>query len=839
MAASTTKNPITTPPTLQPGRKKNKIIVVMGATEPENPALLSISPPVYQENGKSKRVHRHHRLLQPSPSSLHSSSPPSHLLQSRVCLCLHVCHPSSCLSPCTNTFQLQKRSFFFCDTLYFTVYLVLAFMWVASQSFHMRPVHRKEYPENLEKIMKPSDFPALDVFICTADPYKEPPINVVNTALSVMAYDYPTEKVSVYVSDDGGSALTLFAFMEAAKFASHWLPFCREKNITVRSPEVYFGTSNHSWCSETEKIKVKYSFSTVVFLLFNSVINYKSCPTMIFLSFKRKHTTWDRYVRVVKETDLKPDALRPRRVEHVVETGNVSNEYVSGDEEREAFSKWTDGFTRQDHPTVIQVFLENIKDRDITGHLLPNLIYVSRQKSKTSRHNFKAGALNTLLRVSAVMTNAPIVLTLDCDMYSNDPKTPLRVLCYVCDSAAQSDLSYVQFPQCFRGLNKNDIYASEIKRVFEINPLGMDGLKGPDYLGTGTFFCRRAFFGDPSTFMSPEIPQLHPNHAVDKPLKSPSILSLAHQVAGCNYENQTNWGCKMGFRYGSLVEDYYTGYWMHCDGWRSIFCHPERPAFYGDAPIALVDLINQNKRCVIGLLEVAFSKYSTLTFGIHRIGLMGLSYAHYSCWPFWAIPITVYAFLPQLALLKGVSIFPKVSEPWFLLYLFLFIGAYAKEYLEFILEGSTFRKWWNDQRIWMIRGLTCFLFGSIEYLLQSFGISAPGFNVTSKVLDDEQSKRYEQEIFEFGVPSPMFVTLATSAIINLFSFFKGFLDIMSGNNMEGLFLQMFLAGFLMVNCLPVYEAMFLRSDKGKMPTKITLISTFLAGALYAAASHIF
>ncbi|KAJ0104749.1 hypothetical protein Patl1_17489 [Pistacia atlantica] len=668
--------------------------------------------------------------------------------------------------------------------------LVLAFMWVASQSFHMRPVHRKEYPENLEKIMKPSDFPALDVFICTADPYKEPPINVVNTALSVMAYDYPTEKVSVYVSDDGGSALTLFAFMEAAKFASHWLPFCREKNIMVRSPEVYFSTSNHSWCSETEKIKALYE-------------SMKS------------------------------------RVEHVVETGNVSDEYVSGDEEREAFSKWTDGFTRQDHPTVIQVFLENIKDRDITGHLLPNLIYVSRQKSKTSRHNFKAGALNTLLRVSAVMTNAPIVLTLDCDMYSNDPKTPLRVLCYVCDSAARSDLSYVQFPQCFRGLNKNDIYASEIKRVFEINPLGMDGLKGPDYLGTGTFFCRRAFFGDPSTFMSPEIPQLHPNHAVDKPLKSPSILSLAHQVAGCNYENQTNWGSKMGFRYGSLVEDYYTGYWMHCEGWRSIYCHPERPAFYGDAPIALVDLINQYKRWVIGLLEVTFSKYSTLTFGIRRIGLMGLSYTHYSCWPFWAIPITVYAFLPQLALLKGVSIFPKVSEPWFLLYSFLFIGAYAKEWLEFILEGSTFRKWWNDQRIWMIRGLTCFLFGSIEYLLQSFGISASGFNVTSKVLDDEQSKRYEQEIFEFGVPSPMFVTLATSAIINLFSFFKGFLDIISGNNMEGLFLQMFLAGFLMVNCLPVYEAMFLRSDKGKMPTKITLISTFLAGALYAAASLIF
>ncbi|XP_044476558.1 cellulose synthase-like protein G2 [Mangifera indica] len=668
--------------------------------------------------------------------------------------------------------------------------LVLAFMWVTSQSFHVRPVHRKEYPENLEKVMKPSDFPALDVFVCTADPYKEPPINVVNTALSVMAYDYPTEKLSVYVSDDGGSALTLFAFMEAAKFASHWLPFCREKNIMVRSPEVYFSTSNNCWCSETEKIKALYE-------------------SMKF------------------------------RVEHVVETGKVTDDYINGEEERQAFNKWTDGFTRQDHPTVIQVLSENKKDRDITGHLLPNLIYVSREKSKTSRHNFKAGALNTLLRVSAVMTNAPVVLTLDCDMYSNDPKTPLRVLCYVCDSATRSDLAFVQFPQRFRGLNKNDIYASEIKRLFEINFLGFDGLRGPNYVGTGAYFLRRAFFGDPSTFMSPEIPQLHPNYAVDKPIKSPSILSLAHHVAGCNYEKQTNWGSKMGFRYGSLVEDYYTGYRLHCEGWRSIFCHPERPAFYGDAPIALVDLINQHKRWAIGLLEVAFSRLSTLTFGIRRIGLMGLPYAHYSCWPFWSIPVTVYAFLPQLALLKGISLFPKVSEPWFLLYLFLFIGAYAKDCLEFILEGATFRKWWNDQRIWMIRGLTCFLFGFVEYLLQSFGISALGFNVTSKVLDDEQSKRYEQEIFEFGVPSPMFVSLATAAMANFFSFFKGFLDIISGNNMEGLFLQMFLAGFAMVNCLPIYEAMFLRDDKGKMPTRITLISIFLAGTLYAAAFLLF
>ena len=138
---------------------------------------------------------------------------------------------------------------------------VLAFMWATAQAFRMNPLRRREFPANLKELLeKDSDFPALDVFICTADPYKEPPMNVVNTALSVMAYDYPISKISVYVSDDGGSALTLFAFMEAARFAAAWLPFCRKNDVVDRNPDVFF-TSNYHLNSETEEIKVwKYIF---------------------------------------------------------------------------------------------------------------------------------------------------------------------------------------------------------------------------------------------------------------------------------------------------------------------------------------------------------------------------------------------------------------------------------------------------------------------------------------------------------------------------------------------------------------------------------------------------
>ncbi|KAM3396583.1 hypothetical protein P3S68_000095 [Capsicum galapagoense] len=650
--------------------------------------------------------------------------------------------------------------------------LILAFMWSTTQSFRMRPITRKQLPEKIKKYSN-NNLPALDIFICTADPYKEPPLNVVNTALSVMAYDYyPIEKLSVYVSDDGGSELTLFAFMEAAKFAVYWLPFCRENNIIERCPDAYF-SSSYSKNSEIEKIKLM----------------YESMKT---------------------------------RIENVIERGRVDEDYINNDEELQAFTKfWTAGFTRHNHPSIIQVLLESGKDKDITGHGMPNLIYLSREKNKSSPHHFKAGALNALLRVSGIMTNAPIILTLDCDMYSNDPSTPQRALCYFLDQTLWPKLAYVQFPQRFHGLNEVDIYASEIKGLFHTNPVGMDGLCGPNYVGTGCFFRRRAFFGCPSSFEQPEIPELFPDHVVNKHIQAHEISRQAHYVASCNYEDESTWGSKMGFRYGSLVEDYYTGYRLQCEGWKSIFCYPKRPAFLGDIPISLYEVVSQNKRWSVGLLEVAFSKYSPLTFGVRSMGfLMAHCYAHYAFWPIWSIPITLYAFIPQLTLLNGVTIFPKVSDPWFFLYVFMFLGAYGQDCLVFTSYQGTFRRWWSDQRMWMIRGLSSYLFGTIEYLTKHLGISTQGFNVTSKVVDDDQGKRYHQGVFEFGLVSPMFVTLATASIINLVAFLTSIAQIFKGDqSLDGLFIQMFIAGFVVINCLPIYEGMVLRSDKGRMPTK--------------------
>lgn len=110
-------------------------------------------------------------------------------------------------------------------------------LWIFTQAFRWRPVARTVFPENL-----PADveLPGVDVFICTADPTKEPTIEVMNTVLSAMALDYPSDKLSVYLSDDGGASSTLYAIKEACLFAKSWLPFCREYGIKTRCPEAYF-----------------------------------------------------------------------------------------------------------------------------------------------------------------------------------------------------------------------------------------------------------------------------------------------------------------------------------------------------------------------------------------------------------------------------------------------------------------------------------------------------------------------------------------------------------------------------------------------------------------------
>ena len=91
-----------------------------------------------------------------------------------------------------------------------------------------------------EKEGKPSELSPVDVFVSTVDPLKEPPLITANTVLSILAVDYPVDKVACYVSDDGAAMLTFEALSETAEFARKWVPFCKKYCIEPRAPEWYF-----------------------------------------------------------------------------------------------------------------------------------------------------------------------------------------------------------------------------------------------------------------------------------------------------------------------------------------------------------------------------------------------------------------------------------------------------------------------------------------------------------------------------------------------------------------------------------------------------------------------
>lgn len=94
--------------------------------------------------------------------------------------------------------------------------------------------------DRFDKEGQQSQLAPVDFFVSTVDPMKEPPLVTANTVLSILAVDYPVDKVSCYVSDDGAAMLTFEALSETSEFAKKWVPFCKRYSLEPRAPEWYF-----------------------------------------------------------------------------------------------------------------------------------------------------------------------------------------------------------------------------------------------------------------------------------------------------------------------------------------------------------------------------------------------------------------------------------------------------------------------------------------------------------------------------------------------------------------------------------------------------------------------
>ncbi|XVF56874.1 hypothetical protein PTKIN_Ptkin06aG0155300 [Pterospermum kingtungense] len=670
----------------------------------------------------------------------------------------------------------------FLAELWFTFYFFITVI------VRWNPVYRYTFKDRLSSRYSKEALPKVDIFVCTADPGMEPPIMVINTVLSVMAYDYPPEKLSVYLSDDGGSDLTFYALLEAARFSQVWLPLCRKLKVEPRSPEAYFATT-------PEPVD-------------NSVMAQE------WLHIKKSYE------------DMKT------RIEIITKVGKIP---ADRRKEHKGFYDWDFVSSRHDHQTILQILIDgrDPKAMDIEGKPLPTLVYLAREKRPQYHHNFKAGALNALIRVSSNISNAPFILNVDCDMYSNNSEAIRDALCFLLDEEKGHEIAFVQFPQNFGNLTKNDIYGSSLRVIMEIELPGYDGNGGPCYVGTGCVHRRETLCGlKYSKEFKVEWRAMETDHRRSK--ESTSVLEEnCKALASCTCEEGTQWGNQVGLKYGCAVEDILTGLSIHSRGWRSVYFYPERKAFVGAVPTTLLQSLVQFKRWAEGDLQVFLSDHCPFIYGRQGMSLkLQLSYCIYLLWALNCFATLYYVIAPSFCLLKGISLFPKMSSSWCLPFLYVIFFSRAHSLVEFLMSGGTIRGWLNEQRMWLFRYTTSSFFATIDNILKLCGYSKSAFVITAKVADDNVYQRYKQEVMEFGATSPMFTILATLALFNLFSFIGGTKKVA----LDDVHIEVFgLYGFQILLCcilvflnLPIYQGMFFRKDSGKMPASVTYQSLTFA-----------
>jgi len=108
------------------------------------------------------------------------------------------------------------------------------------------------------------------------------------------------------------------------------------------------------------------------------------------------------------------------------------------------------------------------KTLDFTGVdiRVPMFAYVSREKRPGYDHNKKAGAMNAMVRASAILSNGPFILNLDCDHYFFNSLALREGMCFMMDRGGDR-VCYIQFPQRFEGIDPSDRYANHNTVFFD------------------------------------------------------------------------------------------------------------------------------------------------------------------------------------------------------------------------------------------------------------------------------------------------------------------------------------------------------------------------------------
>ncbi|KAM1008395.1 hypothetical protein ACFX13_004912 [Malus domestica] len=732
-----------------------------------------------------------------------------------------------------------------------------AFSWVLDQFPKWSPVNRTTFTDRLsarfEREGELSELAAVDFFVSTVDPLKEPPLITANTVLSILAVDYPVDKVSCYVSDDGAAMLTFESLAETSEFATKWVPFCKKFSIEPRAPEFYFSQK-----IDYLKDKVQPSF-----------VKERRAMKRDYEEFK------------VRMNALVAKAQKTPEEGWTMQDG----------------TPWP-GNNSRDHPGMIQVFLGHSGAYDIEGNELPRLVYVSREKRPGYPHHKKAGAENALVRVSAVLTNAPYILNLDCDHYVNNSQAIREAMCFLMDPQVGREVCYVQFPQRFDGIDRSDRYANRNTVFFDVNMKGLDGIQGPVYVGTGCCFNRQALYGYgppsmpalskaasssscscccPSKKPSKDVSEayrdakqeeldaaifnlrdienydelersmlisqtsfektfglssvfiestLMENGGVAESSNPSTLIKEAIHVISCGYEEKTAWGKEIGWIYGSITEDILTGFKMHCRGWRSIYCMPLRPAFKGSAPINLSDRLHQVLRWALGSVEIFLSRHCPLWYGFAggRLKLLQrMAYINTIVYPFTSLPLVAYCTLPAICLLTGKFIIPTLTNLASALFLGLFISIIATSVLELRWSGVRIEDLWRNEQFWVIGGVSAHLFAVFQGFLKMLAGIDTNFTVTTKSAEDTEFG--ELYLIKW---TTLLIPPTTLLIVNMVGVVAGFSDALNkGYEAWGpLFGKVFFAFWVILHLYPFLKGLMGRQNR--TPTIVVLWSVLLA-----------
>uniref|UniRef100_A0A1S4BLZ1 Cellulose synthase-like protein E6 n=1 Tax=Nicotiana tabacum TaxID=4097 RepID=A0A1S4BLZ1_TOBAC len=509
-----------------------------------------------------------------------------------------------------------------------------------------------------------------------------------------------------------------------------------------------------------------------------------------------------------------------KRIDEITRQGHVPEMLRK---QHKGFREWN-FISSKDHHTIIQILIDSSENVDVVGQIFPTLVYLAREKRPQHHHHFKAGAMNALIRVSARISNSPIILNVDCDMYSNNSESVRDALCFFLDEEQSDGIAFVQYPQQFSNITKNDLYSNYLRVITEVELPGLDASGGPLYIGTGCFHGREVLCGK-------------------KYCKGSKIINYYKKEVDNKREYK-----ETRLKYGCAVEDVITGLAIQCRGWKSVYFNPERKGFLGLAPTTLLETLVQHKRWAEGNFQIFLSKYCPFIYGKGKIPLkLQISYCNFLlCAPNW-MPTLYYTIVPSLFVTLGIRHCRQLSSPWMLPYAHVAIATTTYSLAEHLWCGGTLKGWWNDQRLWIYKRLTSYLFAFFQTIFTLAGFVKSGFVITAKGSDNENvSQRYEQEIMEFGTTSssstPMFNVLATIAVWNLFCLGDVMLRVIMDPHeaaviVESLGIQILLTGLIVVVNLPLYEGLFLRNDKGCMPFAVTCSSLVLATFLYLLAKY--